>query len=476
MAFDRKMELYWLLPVWLQEIALSIYARHLDKVYYNDTYEEWKNWLINWKSWKPSFVEEWKSERLQHIVAQAAGKVPYYKKAYKSIAWNQIKSDADLHVLPTLDKQSIRQNEHAFIVDDIDAKKLWVEKTSGTTGTSLKIYWPMTMVARWAAIMEVIVRYEAGVAQEVPRATMGGRPIVRGNATRPPYWRFNRRWNQLYLSSYHVSKNNALGYIAALRKYGISWITGYGSAIAALAESSLDAGIDPYQLRSVIVSGDTLLKGMRLSIEKYFQCRCFDHYGQCEGVAMAFECNQGQMHVIPWFGIIEILREDGTPCEPGETGEIVGTSLLNDAMPLIRYRTGDYAAWSKVRECQCGNHNPIITHLEGRVDNYLVTEDGRKVGRLSTAMKRSPAIHSAQIVQDKPGHACLLIRPGDGYQSSDASAVCDDILKRIGKFDLDVVEVSEIPKTPQGKTVLVVRLKDRPAMREIYEKLLNKKF
>jgi phenylacetate-CoA ligase len=213
---------------------------------------------------------------------------------------------------------------------------------------------------------------------------------------------------------------------------------------------------------------------MRASIEQYFQCKCFDHYGQSEGVCMAMECSYGHMHVNPIVGILEILREDGSACVPGEVGEMVATGLLNDAMPLLRYRLGDYAAWAGEQYCPCGNPHPIITHLEGRVDDYLITADGRKIGRLSTAVKRSPTIHSAQIVQDRPGHAYLLVRPANGYQSVDATAVRDDIVERIGTFDLEVVEVSEIPKTLQGKTVLVVHLTDRLAAIERYEVFLKK--
>jgi phenylacetate-CoA ligase len=153
------------------------------------------------------------------------------------------------------------------------------------------------------------------------------------------------------------------GYVAALQTYGSQWIVGYGSAIAALAESALEANISPLPLRSTIVSGDTLQPRMRLSIERFFQCKCFDHYGQAEAVAMATECLHGCMHVIPAAGIIEILREDGSACAPGEVGEIVATGLLNDAMPLIRYRLGDYAAWSKELNCPCGNQQPVITNL-----------------------------------------------------------------------------------------------------------------
>jgi phenylacetate-CoA ligase len=211
---------------------------------------------------------------------------------------------------------------------------------------------------------------------------------------------------------------------------------------------------------------------MRSSIESFFQCRCFDHYGQAEGVAMAMECAHGKMHIVPGLGIWEILREDSSSCDPGEVGEIVATGLINDAMPLIRYRLGDYAAWAKDQSCACGSGQPIITSLEGRVDDYLITSDGRKIGRLSTAMKRSPSIHSAQIVQDRAGHAYLLVRPGQGYRPSDAAAIRDDIIERIGAFDFDIVETARLPKTPQGKMVLVVRLMDRPALNELYKDII----
>jgi hypothetical protein len=115
----------------------------------------------------------------------------------------------------------------------------------------------------------------------------------------------------------------------------------------------------------------------------------------------------------------------------------------------------------------------VLANLEGRVDDYLVMADGRKIGRLSTAVKRSPTIHSAQIVQDRPGHAYLLVRPGQCYRPADAVAVCEDIRERIGTFELEIIEVPEIPKTPQGKTVLVVRLAERPAMRDLYTTLLK---
>ncbi len=429
--------------------------------------------LRNGKIWSRDEAQAWQDEQLARLVKLAATRVPYYQERWRGLDWQSVRSRADLVTLPTLDKQAIRQHELEFIVQGTDPKSLWLEKTSGTTGTSLGIFWPKSMLPKWWALMEVMVRNVAGVGQHMPRAMMGGRPVVKGDSKQPPYWRFNRRWQQLYLSSYHVSRTTAPAYIGALLEYRSQWITGYGSTIAALAKGALEAGLAPVSLSAAIVSGDTLLPEMRSDIERFFGCKCFDHYGQSEGVAMAMECPHGRMHVIAPAGIVEILREDGTSCLPAEVGEVVVTGLLNDVMPLIRYKVGDYAAWANDEICRCGNLNPTIMNLEGRVDDYLITSDGRKIGRLSTAVKRSPSIHSAQIVQDRPGHAYLLVRPGAGYRPKDGRAVHDDIVERIGNLDLQVLEVPEIPKTPQGKTALVVRLADRPHMRPVYDSILQ---
>ena len=96
---------------------------------------------------------------------------------------------------------------------------------------------------------------------------------------------------------------------------------------------------------------------------------------------MAMECSRGRMHLVPFVGVMEIVRPDGSPCVPGESGEIVATGLLNDAMPLIRYRLGDCAAWDENQICECGNGHPILKYIDGRTDDYLLTIDGRKIGR-----------------------------------------------------------------------------------------------
>lgn len=439
------MDVYWSLPVRVQEAALSAYSLRLDWWYHGRRFEEL---LTDFHTTRFDTAHY-----LTRLLDLAAEHVP----GYRGLIPDGDDPFERLAALPPLHRQRVREREGEFVDSRLSKRRLFIDKTSGSTGTSLTIYWDRPSLQHLMAAFEARVRHAVMVNKDTPRAMLGGRAVVKGDTTAPPFWRYNRYWKQLYLSSYHVSNANAPGYIDAIRRHESVWLTGYGSAIAALAEAAMAQGVDPLPLRCVVVSGDTLQPGMRASIEAFFQCRCYDSYGQVEGVAMAMECGHGKLHVVPEVGIVEILREDGTTAAPGEVGELVGTTLCNTAMPLLRYRTGDEAAMAVDQNCECGADTPIIESLEGRTDDYLVTLDGRRIGRLSTAMKRSPSIHSAQLRQLRPGHARLLVRPTATYKPEDAEAVKADILERIGRFEIDIVEVDEIPTTPKGKTPLVVR-------------------
>lgn len=470
---DLKMELYWRLPVRLQEIALSLYARKLDGLYYGLGYAEVEADLLERRAWSSAEIAEWQNQNLRKVILECLSRVPFYRSYWMAHEPREVSAVDELSRLPLLDKQSVRQSERSLVRDDLQLGELSSDRTSGTTGTSLTVYWDRNSLQRWWAIHEVACRNVAGVNRFLPRAMIGGRPIIEGRTSKAPFWRFNQHWNQLYLSAYHISRRNTPEYIEAIRRYGSEWITGYGSAIAALAEWALELDLEPIQLRAAIVSGDTLLPRMRKCIETFFQCKCHDHYGQSEGVCTAMECLEGRMHVVPYAGIVEVIDDQGQRCGPGQVGEIVATGLANRAFPLVRYRTGDLAAVSKDQDCPCSSPFLVIEKLEGRTDDYLVTADGRRIGRLSTAMKRSPAIHSAQIVQDSAHHAFLLVRPSAGYRPEHGVAVRDDLIERIGDMTFEICEVKAIPRTPSGKVVLVRRLDDQTSI-EAFRSELSK--
>lgn len=464
-----RMDLYRSLPVPLQNFSLSAYGLILQQRYYGDGYANWCALFDRQESWSRSQMEQWQLTEAQRIIELASGHVPHYRDAFRKagVGPRTLQGLVDIRKFPFLEKESIRRDYQSLLDERRDSSRLLKDRTSGSTGTPLVMCWSREMFPKWWALHERRVRNWAGVSQAMPRAMVGGRPIVAGNS-QGPYYRYNYLWKQLYMSSYHISPATAPGYVEAMVKHGSQWITGYGSAIALLGEWLRENPVPDLRVRAALTSGDDLLPSRRMAIQEGFGCRVFDNYGSTEGCMVISECEHGGMHVQPESGILEIVNEHGQACAPGEVGEMIVTGLLNDAMPLIRYRTGDLGAWATESECSCGRHSPLVSQIEGRADDYLVLPDGRRVGRLSTAIKKALSIRSAQIVQDVPDHAWLLVVAGPGYKPQHGQVVRDDILSRVGAFSLDIREVDLIPKTPVGKQRLVIRLFDRPDIVGLY--------
>lgn len=112
------------------------------------------------------------------------------------------------------------------------------------------------------------------------------------------------------------------------------------------------------------------LLGARIH-EQWPEVQLFATYSSTEMSATFSECEYGcGGHVHPELIIVEIIGEDNKPVQDGEVGEVVITTLGVEAMPLLRFRTGDMAA--KISEpCQCGRNSYRLTPLVGRKNNML---------------------------------------------------------------------------------------------------------
>ncbi len=114
--------------------------------------------------------------------------------------------------------------------------------------------------------------------------------------------------------------------------------------------------------------------------------------------------------------IIEILDGD-TPCMAGEEGEVVVTELRNLAMPLIRYKLGDFARLSK-ESCPCGRTLPVLEKIKGRAYDTIVFADGRKFHGeyfmyvMEGAERENFGISKFQIVQKSLSEITVRIVPG----------------------------------------------------------------
>jgi len=155
----------------------------------------------------------------------------------------------------------------------------------------------------------------------------------------------------------------------------------------------------------------------------------------------------------------ETLRGIAGKLKPSEASleqMMVATALLNADMPLIRYETGDRATLA-TEPCACGRGLPVLAAIEGRVDDMIVTPDGRHIGRLDPVFKADLPIHEAQIIQTTPDTLRVLYVPTAAYTPGDGEALIGRIHDRVGPAMRVVLEaVPAIPRTANGKFRAVI--------------------
>ena len=163
--------------------------------------------------------------------------------------------------------------------------------------------------------------------------------------------------------------------------------------------------------------------------------------------------DRGIYQINPILGITELA----VPAHNENAGSIVATTLTNTSMPLLRYEVGDHG----VRTPNDQSCNSIISGLEsitGRLDDYVITPDGRQLGRMDHIFKGLEAIREAQIIQDAPDHCTLRIVP-----QSDSTSVSEKLIEanfhaRAGaQLRLSIAYVQNIPRGRNGKFKGVVR-------------------
>lgn len=162
------------------------------------------------------------------------------------------------------------------------------------------------------------------------------------------------------------------------------------------------------------------------------------------------------MHMSADVGVFEILNENGSSCEPGEVGNVVCTSFLNGAQPLIRYRLGDRAVWSTERRCGCGCRFPVLGRVDGRCDDIVMLDDGRHLGRLDPIFKTELPIREAQVIQESFGKFMFVIVPAKGWAGSHERALRRQARSFLGDVHIKVEYVDQIPRDASGKFRAVV--------------------
>jgi len=454
----RLVGLYHRLPTPARNAAAAMRGLYLRAWRYGPETDRMADEAIEREQWSPGQWAAWRSERLGTVLERAATRVPYYRDQWA--ARRRAGDRASWEVLenwPILEKETVRQLGIGLLADDCDSRRMFHEHTSGTTGTSLDLWWSRVTVRGWYALFEARWRRWYGVTRNDRWAIIGGQLVTPVARRTPPFWVWNPALRQLYLSAYHLAPDLVPFYLDAMRRYRIRHLFGYSSALHALALGAGAGGATNLHLAVVTTNAEPLYPHQREAITAAFGCPVRETYGMAEIVTAASECAAGRLHEWPEVGIVECMATDAMLGDDESVGDLVCTGLLNADMPLVRYRVGDRGAWdSDSSPCGCGRTLPRIARLEGRADDTLFTRDGRAVGRMDPVFKSRAPVREAQIVQEALDRVRVRVVPADGYTSADGVAIAARIRDRLGDVVVTVDEVTEIPRTANGKLRAVI--------------------
>jgi len=446
--------IYEALPIPLQNLACTYAgwqrARARYTPYFHKTLADWMK--SGWSS--EGELRAIQQDRLISLVNRARTSTPHYG----ALDIPEPIADADpavgveriLSSFPILEKSTYRDAPESFLSTTIDPTRLVKGKTSGTTGSALPLwYTPEAVAEEYVAVWRL--RHHHGMGFNDPHITLGGQPVVPLGQASPPFWRRNHWTKQTLFSLYHMSAENLPAYIDAIHETDATYIQGYPSSFYLLGRAMLEEGrpLPKGKFRGIFPSSESLLAFHAEVITEAFQAPIFDRYGVSELAVSMTACREGRLHVDMEFGYVEVEVEEET--EHYVRGPLVVTGFATDATPLIRYKIGDVGTRSK-HPCSCGRPGDVFLDVDGRIEDYVVTPDGRFIGRLDHIFKEQTDIAEAQILQeDASGIEVRVIRQPSWTGDSEA-ALLREIRSRLGdEIRVELNFVDEIAREANGK-------------------------
>ncbi len=318
-------------------------------------------------------IKAWQDERLVKQVKHVYDNVPYYKKMMeeKGVTPEDIKSTADLHKLPFLTKEDLREAYPYGLLAKPLEDVVRIQSTSGTTGRRVVAFYTQHDIDLWDECCARAIVAAGGTKNDVVHVSYGyglftGGPGLNGGS------------HKVGSMTLPMSSGNTERQIQFMCDLGSTILCCTPSYAAYLGESIHERGLqDKIKLKAGIFGAEAWTEEMRHDIEKSLGIKAYDIYGLTEisGPGVSFECKEQKgMHINEDHFIAEVINPvTGEVLPDGEKGELVFTSITKEAFPLLRYRTRDICVLNR-EKCSCGRTHVRMSKPMGRSDDMMIVK------------------------------------------------------------------------------------------------------
>ena len=312
------------------------------------------------------------TSRLRASVAWARERVPFYRDALAAASVKDEAVDLErLETLPFTVKEDLRQHYPFGLFAVPREEVIRIHASSGTRGKPTVVGYTRNDLRVWR---EVMARSLAAAGAEPGQLIQ----IAYGYGLFTGGLGFHDAAEHMGLTVVPVSSGNTLRQILLLQDFRPHGLACTPSFALYIGESLREQGSDPAALglRYGLFGAEPWTEAMRAQLERLWGCPAVDFYGLSEiiGPGVASECVEARdgLHLNEDHFLPEIVDpSSGVPLTVGHEGELVLTSLTKEALPMIRYRTGDVTRLDP-EPCRCGRTTVRMARIKGRTDDMLI--------------------------------------------------------------------------------------------------------
>lgn len=350
-------------------------------------------------------------KKLLEVVNNAIKTVPYYKEKYEHVnSLNDFKKQ-----LKFIDKQTVMENWNSFLSPDVKKFNTVTGTTGGTSGKPLKL-----VIPKGRYVFELGTMYTMWKNVGWQGHT---RAILRNNKLKPEVnFKVNPIKKELIFDGFRTSEGYYDFIYKTMVSHRIAYLHAYPSSAYQFAVFLKKNNYDTSIFKAFLCGSEALLPEQEALIVNELGIRVYHWYGHSEKLALGGYCRGSDfIHIEPTYGYVELMDEKGEIINtPNRIGEIVGTTLHNNFMPLIRYKTGDFAEYVGDFCKDCNRHVMLLKNIQGRWDtNRIYYKD--KTYTSITALNMHDDLYSyingMQYIQNKPGELVVKIIKDHSYTS-----------------------------------------------------------
>jgi phenylacetate-CoA ligase len=357
---------------------------------------------------------------------------------------------------PLLPKDRVRASPTAFHSGAWFAARA---STGGTTGTPIELVRSPAAVVMEQVTLDRIIRVLDFDPRTARIAVLRADPVKPASDDRPPFWHYTLGGRRLILSSAHLSERTLPSFLSELRKFrpDVLWV--HPTMLEVLCRLLVRSG-EVLRVPGVHASSEMLAPEVWKLAREVLGCAMVENYGLAERVAFAIAASAGEYFFVPGYAAVELLPH----AAEGNEGcyEIVGTTLWNTAMPLVRYSTGDFIRTTtrcnerELEEIAYGIRP--FSGVIGRSQDVLLSPNGRAVTPgVSHIAHGVEHLLRLQIVQHAADRIVLRVLAGPRFSPADSDRLLRNAEKKApppARIDIEIVDSLE--RTAGGKTPLVI--------------------